>query len=165
MKTTTEQHDVTKQQNEMVGNTVETLTRLSDVTFSGMERLTALNLNVARESLEEALAASLSLTRIQDVKDLDNFQNPLVGAGAERVTNYVRGVQEILSETQSAFAELIGQQVSSFRTNGPLSFPGLAVFEKIAQQTSEIAKSNILAVSEVTEKLAATTSQRARKSA
>lgn len=165
MKTTTEQHDVTEQQKVIVGNTVEAFTRLSEVAFSGMERLTALNLNVARESLQEAVEASLTLTRAHDIKDLGHVTNPLTAAGAERLTAYVRGVQEILSETQSDFAEVIGKQVSSFSTNGPKWLPGMEAFETIARQTADMTKAYVLSTTEATEKAIATTSQRVRKSA
>lgn len=158
MKTTTEQ-------NEIVSNTVDTFTRMSEVAFSGIERLTALNLNMARESVQEGIAATLSASRVQDAKDLGNVQNPLTGAGAERVTAYVRGVQEIFSESQSQFAELIGKHMSSFSMNGPVSFPGMEVFAKIAQQTSDMTKANVRTATEATEKLVATTAQQVRKSA
>lgn len=158
MKTTTEQKEV-------LSNAVDTVTRMSEVAFSGMERLTALNLNMARESLQEGIAASLSATRVQDAKDLGNVQIPLSGAAAERITAYVRGVQEIFSESQAQFAELIGKHMSSFSMNGPVSFPGMEVFAKIAQQTSDLTKANVRTATEATEKLVATTAQQTRKSA
>lgn len=157
MKTTTEQ-------NEVVSNAVETFTGMSEVAFSGIERLTALNLNMARESLQQGVAASMSVTRAQDGKDQDNVQNPLNGAGTERVTAYVRSVQEIFSETQSAFAELIQKHMSSFSMNGPMSFPGMEVFAKFALQTADMTKSTVRTATEATEKLVATT-QQVRKSA
>lgn len=158
MKTTTEQKEV-------VSNTVDTFTRMSEVAFSGIERLTALNLNMARESLQQGIAASMAVSRVQDAKDLENVQNPLSGAGAERVSAYVRGVQEIFSDAQSQFAELIGNHMSSFSMNGPVSFPGMEVFERIAQQTSDMTKANVRTATEATEKLVATTAQQVRKSA
>lgn len=158
MKTTTEQKEV-------VSNTVDTFTRMSEVAFSGIERLTALNLNMARESLQQGIAASMAVSRVQDAKDLENVQNPLSGAGAERVSAYVRGVQEIFSDAQSQFAELIGNHMSSFSMNGPVSFPGMEVFERIAQQTSDMTKANVRTATEATEKLVATAAQQVRKSA
>lgn len=153
------------QQNAVVINTVDTFTRMSEVAFSGIERLTALNLNLARESLQDGIAASLSVSRAQDAKDLGNVQNPLTGAGAERVTAYMRGVQEIFSQAQSQFVELLGKHMSSFSMNGPVTFPGMEVFEKIVQQTSDMTKANVRTATEATEKLVATTSQQVRKSA
>lgn len=165
MKTTTKRNHVTDQPNEVIGNTVEAFTRLSEVTFSGMERLTALNLNVARESLQEVLSVSQSLTRAQDLKELGNVQSPHARAGAELVTAYVHGVQEILSETQSEFAELLEKLMSSFSMNNPMSFPGMEVFAKVAQQTSDMTLGYVRNVAEATEKVVVTTSQQRRRSA
>lgn len=156
--------NTTSEQQEVVSNTVETFTRMSEVTFSGIERLTALNVNMARESVQQGIEASMSIARSQNGKDQDcedqdgvdqaddqdKVQNRLIGAGVQRVTAYVRGVHEIFMEAQSEFAELIGNHMRSFGMNGPMSFPGMQVFEKIAQQTGEMAKANVRNVAEMT---------------
>lgn len=158
MKTTTER-------NEVVSNAIVTFTDMSEVAFAGIERLSALNLNTARESLQQGVAASMSLAQIQGGKDQDNIQNSYSGAGGERVTAYMRDVQEILSETQSAYVDLIQKRMSSLNVNNAMSFRGMEVFAKIAQQTSDMTKANIRVATETTEKLVATTSQQGRKPA
>lgn len=155
----------TREQNEVVSNPVETITRMSEIAFSSIERLTELNLAMARESLQQAAAASMSVTRAQDGKDQDKILNPLSGAGAERVTAYIRDVQEICSETQLAFAELIQKYMSSLSMSGPMSVPGMEVFARFAQQTADMTKSTVRTATEATEKLVATSSQQIRKSA
>lgn len=147
--------NTTNEQQEVVSNTVETFTRMSEVTFSGIERLTALNLNMARDSVQQGIEASMSIARDQngedqDGEDQDKVQNRLSGAGVQRVTAYVRGVHEIFMETQSEVAELIGNHMRSFGMNGGISFPGIQVFEKVAQQTGEMAKANVRNVAEMT---------------
>lgn len=159
------------EQKEVATNTVETITRMSEVAFSGIERLTALNLNMARDSLQQGIATSMSVSRAQNGKDQDGkgqdedqdkVQNRLSGAGVERVTAYVRGVQEIFMEAQSQLAELIGNHKSSFGMNGRMAFAGIPVFERIAQQTSDMTKANVRNVADATEKVIDKTSQ-ARK--
>lgn len=149
----------TGEQKEVLSNSVETFTRMSEVALSGIERLTALNIKMARESLEEGIAASMSVTQASNAKDLANAQTPFSGAGAERVSAYVRDVHEIFSQAQSKYVELIGTHMSSLSMNGPMAFPLMDVFAKIAQQTSDMTKNNVRAATEATEKLVATTSQ------
>lgn len=155
----------TTELNEVLSNSLGTVTHMSEIAFASIERLTELNLAMARESLQQAVAASMSINRSQNGKDQDKLLNPLSGADAERVTAYVRGVQKICSETQLAFAELIQRHMSSFSMNGPMSFPGMVVFAEFAQRTADLTKSAVRTATEATEKLAATTSQQVRKSA
>lgn len=152
MNTATEQKEVT-------ANTVETFTRMSDVAFSGMERLAALNLAAARESVQQGFAVSMSISRAKNGKnqdcedqdeDQDEGQNHVSGAGAERLTAYLRGVQEIVMDSQSEFAELMGNQLLSFSKNGRIEFPGMQVLETIAQQTSDMTNATVRNVTEIT---------------
>lgn len=152
MNTRTEQQEVTS-------NIVDTFSRMSEVAFSSMERLTALNLNMARESLQQGVSTSVSVSRAQNGKGQDEVQNPLSGASLERLTAYVRNVQNIVMEAQSEFAELIGTQMSSFNQNGRMSFPGMQVFENIAQQTNDMTKANVRNMAEATDKVIEKTSQ------
>lgn len=151
------------EQKQVATNSVETFARMSEVALSGMERLAALNLSTARESLQQGFAASMSISRAKNGKGQDcenqdddqdehqdKVQNRLSGAGVERVTAYVRGVHEIVMESQVEFAELMGNHMSSLKMNGRMSFPGMQVLEKIAQKTSEMTKSNIRNVTEMT---------------
>jgi len=146
MNTATEQKEVT-------ANTVETFTRMSDVAFSGMERLAALNLSTARDSLQQVFAASMSIRRAkndkdQDCDDQDDDQNR--GAGGERLTAYMRGVQETFRDSQSEFAELMGRELLSFSKNGGVAFPRIQMLEKFAQQTSEMTNATVRNVTEMT---------------
>ena len=146
MNTATEQKEVT-------ANTVETFTRMSDVAFSGMERLAALNLSTARDSLQQVFAASMSIRRAKDDKDQDcddqnDDQNR--GAGGERLTAYMRGVQEIVRDSQSEFSELMGRELLSFSKNGGVAFPRMQMLEKFAQQTSEMTNATVRNVTEMT---------------
>ncbi|MBK6654056.1 phasin family protein [Zoogloea sp.] len=152
MNTSTEQQEVTR-------NTVDTFSRMSEVAFSSMERLTARNLNMARESLQQALSASMSVCRAQGDKDQDEAQTRFSGAGVERLTTYVRDVQNIVMEAQSEFAQLIGAQMSSFSHNGRTSFPGMQVLESMAQQTSDMTKANVRNMAEATNKAMEKSSQ------
>ncbi len=147
------------EQQEVVSSTIDTFNRMSELAFSSMERLTALNLNMARESLQQGISASVSVGRAQSGKDREEVQNPLGVAGVERLTTYMRNVQNIVMEAQSEFAELIGTQMTSFGKDGRMSFPGMQVFENIAQQTSDMTKANVRNMAEATDKVIEKTSQ------
>lgn len=147
------------EQQEVVSSSIDTFNRMSEVAFSSMERLTALNLNMARESLQQGISTSVSVGRAQSGKDRDEAQNPLSVAGVERLTTYMRNVQNIVMEAQSEFAQLIGTQMTSFGKDGRMSFPGMQVFENIAQQTSDMTKANVRNMAEATDKVMEKTSQ------
>jgi hypothetical protein len=160
--------NTTNEQQQVASNTADTFTRMSEVALSSIERLTALNVNMARESLQQGISASMSASRAQNGKDQAyekqaedqvKVQNRLNGAGVERVTAYVRDVQEIFMEAQSEFSELIQKHMSSFGMNGQMAFPGMRAFEKIAQQTSDITKANARDMVDATEKVLEKTSQ------
>lgn len=152
MNTNTEQQQVTR-------NTVDTFSRMSEVAFSSMERLTARNLNMARESLQQGLSASMSVCGAQGDKDQDEAQTRFRGAGLGRLTTYVRDVQNIVMEAQSEIAQLFGTQMSSFSQNGRMSFPGMQVFENMAQQTSDMTQANVRNMAEATNKAMEKSSQ------
>lgn len=147
------------EQQEVVSSAIDTFNRMSEVAFSSVERLTALNLNMARESLQQGISTSVSVGRAQSGEDRDGAQNPLSVAGVERLTTYMRNVQNIVMEAQSEFAELIGTQMTSFGKDGRMSFPGMQVFENIAQQTSDMTKANVRNMAEATNKVMEKTSQ------
>lgn len=147
------------EQQEVVSSAIDTFNRMAEVAFSSMERLTALNLNMARESLQQGISTSVSVSRAQSGKDQDEAQNPLSVAGVERLTTYMRNIQNIVMEAQSEFAELIGTQMTSFSKDGRMSFPGMQVFENIAQQTSDMTKANVRNMAEATNKVMEKTSQ------
>ena len=160
--------NTSNQQQEVASDTIDTFTRMSEVAFSSIERLTALNLEMARDSLQQGISASVSVSRAQndyDERDEDQnedqpkVQNRLSGAGVERVTAYMRDAQKIFMEAQSEFAELIGNHMTSLGRNGPMSFPGMQMFEKIAQQTSDMTKANVRNAAEATKKVVEKTSQ------
>jgi len=114
---------------------------------------------MARESLQQGISTSVSVGRAQSGKDRDEAQNPLSVAGVERLTTYMRNVHNIVMEAQSEFAELIGTQMTSFGKDGRMSFPGMQVFENIAQQTSDMTKANVRNMAEATDKVMEKTSQ------
>lgn len=156
----------TNEQQEVANDSIDTFTRMSEVALSSIERLTALNLDMARDSLQQGISATKSVSRAQndcdeqdEDQDQDKSQNRLSGAGIERVTAYVRDAQKIFMETQSEFAELIGKHMSSLGKNARMSFPGMQVFENIAQQTSDMAKANVRNAAEATTKAIEKTSQ------
>lgn len=158
------------EQKEVATNSVETLIRMSEVAFSGMKRLTELNLSTMEKSLQQGSTASMSAVRGQSGKDQDGDDQDkagirLSGAKVDQVTAYMRCAQEIVTETQSAFARLMEEHLSSFLRHGRMPFPGMQVFEKIAEQTGDMTKTNLRAATEATEKLVATASHHGRKSA
>lgn len=156
--------NTSNEQQEVASDTIDTFTRMSEVAFSSIERLTALNLEMARDSLQQGISASMSVSRAQnDCDDQDEdqakVQNRLSGAGVERVTAYMRDAQKIFMEAQSEFAELIGHHMTSLGRTGRMSFPGMQMFEKIAQQTTDMTKANVRNAAEATKKVVEKTSQ------
>jgi phasin family protein len=131
---------------------------LSQVAFSGIERLTALNLNAARAALEDSIAASNSLMQSKDVNELKSVQSPFTGPAAEQMTAYLKGVQEIATDSQQQVTELLTSYFATLGFDATANAgwkTGQDMLSKFAKQTNSMFETNAKAVSEATSKMMA----------
>jgi phasin family protein len=80
---------------------LETLFGLSQTAFEGMEKLMALNLQVAKASLTEAADTSQALLSVKDAQELMALQSSMLQPGTEKMAAYSRHVYDILTGTSA----------------------------------------------------------------
>jgi phasin family protein len=169
---------------------IESLLTLANTTFASAERLAALNLNTARNLLEDVVSNAKTLLAVKDVQEFLNVQVALAQPSVEKAVAYSRGVYEIASQTQeelskvfeAQFAEL-NKNVSSALDKAAKNAPAgsdVAVaavksaiaaansaydsISKAAKQVAEITEANVAAATNATVK-AVTTAPKAKKAA
>lgn len=96
---------------------IETLASLASVTFAGMERLAALNLNTARTLLEQGADTSRAVLAARDAQALLSLQDKLAKTDAEQAADYSRRVYEIANQTREALSNVVESQVSELNAN------------------------------------------------
>jgi phasin family protein len=161
---------------------VETFMTIANATFAGAERLAALNLNAARNFIEDSTASTRALLAVKDVETLVALQKSLAKPDTEKAADYTRRVYEIATQTQEALSHVVEAQVAELNKNLGLALDeavktapagsDLAVnalrsvisaansaydsMSKAAKQASEIAEANLaVAAAAVTPKKAA----------
>ena len=156
----------------------EALLNLGNATFAGLEKLAALNINIARNALEESVENTKALLNIRDVHELANLHSGWTQPTIEKAVAYSRNVYEIVSETQNEISNLVEGQIAEINKNivsildkAAKSAPAgsdIAVaavksaiaaansaydtMSKAARQVSEIAEANVAAATNATVK-------------
>ncbi len=91
---------------------VESLLVLANTAFASAERLAALNLNTARNMLEDTIANAKALMGAKDAHDLMNIQSSLSQPNVEKAVAYSRSVYEIATQTQEEITKIFEAQVA-----------------------------------------------------
>lgn len=127
---------------------------LSEITFSGIERLTKLNLNATRAALEGGLEATAKLGQSKDMKAA-----PVV----QETTAYLQEVQKIVTETQQEVTKLM---TSYFSAKGQTANPGadwlkgFEMFKGFGTQIASMAEANQKMLAEGVKKTVAAASKK-----
>lgn len=146
----------------------DALMALSQVAFSSVERLAALNLNLARAAVEDGLAASNSLLQIKDVNELKQLHNSFVRPATEKATAYFRSLQEITAESQEQLSRVLNSYFAMLGMGAAANAgwsAGFDMLDKIARQTNTMVEANIKAVGDTTAKMAAAVAPHPKKAA
>jgi phasin family protein len=169
---------------------VESLLTLANTAFASAERLAALNLNTARNILEDTVSSAKALMGAKDVQELMNIQASLAQPTVEKAVAYSRSVYEIASQTQeeltkvfeSQFAEVnktmtsaldkavknapAGSDVAVAAVKSAIAAANSAYdsMTKAAKQVAEIAEANVAAATSATVKAVAS-APKAKKAA
>ena len=104
MYNTTEQISTTNKAN------IESLLTIANTAFASAERLAALNLNTARNLLEDTVSNAKALMGAKDVQELMNIQTSLAQPTVEKAIAYSRSVYEIASQTQEELTKVFEAQ-------------------------------------------------------
>jgi len=89
---------------------IESLLTLANTAFASAERLAALNLNTARNLLEDTVSSAKALMGAKDVQELMNIQASLAQPTVEKAVAYSRSIYEIASQTQDELTKVFEAQ-------------------------------------------------------
>ena len=152
---------------------LDAILSLSAAAFSGLEQLTALNLQTVKATLEESAESSLAALSVKDPQALMALQTGMLQPAAEKVAAYGRQVGEIVAATKAEFEKLTAGQTAGMQKsfmsaidaaakNAPEgSGSGIAMFQtamaaatnafdglqKASRQATEVAEANYSAMS------------------
>ena len=144
----TQKASMTTHHPELIKNahaSTDALATLVNISFSGIEQLTTLNLNAARDVLKEGAASSASLLKSKDAIDLQKLPNVLNSSTVELMSGYFRDIQKVASDTQQEFSSLMTSyfsELSKGATDGAGWAAGSDLFTKVSQQMTSMAEAN-----------------------
>lgn len=85
---------------------LETLFALSQTAFSGVEKIVALNLNVAKANLQETAEKARSVLAVKDPQELLAWNAQQLQPAAEKAVAYSRLMYDIATSTQAEFSKV-----------------------------------------------------------
>lgn len=172
---------------------LEALVSVANSAFANAEKITALNLSVARGLIEDGISNTRSLMGVKDVQELFNLQGSLGKPMVEKAVSYNRSLYDIATGSQEQFNKLFEAQVAELNKaftvmidKAALSAPAgsdvaFAAMKsamaaassaydsvnKVAKQVAELAEANVSAATDATVKAvgAATKVPAAKKAA
>ena len=89
---------------------VEAMIGLSQKAFEGAEKLVALNLKAARESMTDAVEMTRAAVAAKDAQTLLQLQAGYLQPAAEKAAAYARSVYDLTTEMQAEVAEMVESQ-------------------------------------------------------
>lgn len=96
----------------MQRQSLESAQAIALASFAGFERLTQLNVQAAKASLEEGVHKGVSLLETKDVKSLGDTLSESAQPSGEKFSAYARHVYEIASETGTEISRVVERQFS-----------------------------------------------------
>ncbi len=91
---------------------LETLFALSQTAFTSVEKIVALNLNVARASLQETQDKSRAMMAVKDPQELLAWNAQQLQPAAEKAVAYSRLMYDIATSTQAEFTKVAENQLA-----------------------------------------------------
>jgi phasin family protein len=154
----------THEQPDMLRAGTNAYLRMSEIAFSGFERLVSLNLDLTRQLMKEGVAAPASFARMKDIQDPKDLPSPFSGHATEQVVAYFRDVQEITTDMQQDMLKLMTSEFTTLGKGSAGTMPAFDLFNRMALQATDMAQANFKTVAETTEKMASSV-HHAKKSA
>lgn len=96
---------------------IEALLTIATASFSSAEKLASLNVNVARNLLEESIANTKTLFSAKDPQELAALQASLAQPALEKSVAYARNVYEIATQAQEEITKVIEAQMADANSN------------------------------------------------
>lgn len=105
---------------------LETLFALSQTAFSGVEKIVALNLNVAKANLQESADKARAVMSVKDPQELLAWNAQQLQPAAEKAVAYSRLMYDIATSTQAEFTKVAEAQLSDANTKFAALIEGAA---------------------------------------
>lgn len=168
----------------------EVMMSLMRTAFSGVERLTALNMAASREFFNNAVANTQQMMGAKDAGELAKLNSQLAQPNVQKWTEYSRSIYDLVAAMQKEVTAVLEAQYSSFTKNAssavekatagaPVGGDVFAAAMKsmlgastkafdnmtaMAKQISDIAEANVQAATTATTKAVSATAAAAKKS-
>lgn len=94
---------------------VDSLLAIANTALASAERISSLNLNTARASLEDSAAGIKAIADAKDVQGLATVATSISQPAIEKASAYARSVYEIAAQTQGELTKLVEAQVGDFQ--------------------------------------------------
>lgn len=91
---------------------LETLFALSQTAFTSVEKIVALNLNVAKSSLQDSQDKARAVLSVKDPQELMAWNAQQLQPAAEKAVAYSRLMYDIATSTQAQFTKLAEAQLA-----------------------------------------------------
>ena len=122
---------------------MESAQAIALASFAGFERLTNLNVQAAKASVEEGLQKSVSLLETKDVKSFADSIADSAQPASDKFSAYARHVYEIASETGTEISKVVEKQfaegnrqltaaIEAVAKNSPVGSEGVVTLVKSA---------------------------------
>jgi phasin family protein len=98
-------------------STIEASVTLTNTAFACVERLTALNLELARSILADSAANAKALFGAKNAQDFFGLQTSLAQPVLEKTIGYSRSVYELGARTNGEFSQILEAQVAETNKN------------------------------------------------
>ena len=160
-------------------SSLEHLQSVASTSFSGIERLSSLNLSVARAAIEDGADHIKALLSIKSAPAFVATQQSLLQQAVEKSVAYSRGIYEVVSQSANDLVQSFESQASELNKNVTLAIDSalknapagsevavsavksamsaansaLNQMNKAAKQVSEMAEANVAAANAATVKL------------
>lgn len=141
---------------------------LSEIAFSNVERLTALNQKVARAALHDCLTVSTNLLAVRSMNALQNLQNSSAKPALAQFADYMYSVQSIAAESQKRVGNVLNAYFGTLAMSSTADAniqAGFDLLSKLAGQTREMVDENVKAASDAGNKIASAVTPHPKKAA
>ena len=96
---------------------LETLFALSQTAFTSVEKIVALNLNVAKSSLQETQDKARAVMSVKDPQELLAWNAQQLQPAAEKAVAYSRLMYDIATSTQAEFTKVAESKLANANAN------------------------------------------------
>jgi phasin family protein len=94
---------------------IDALLALANTALASAERVSSLNLNIARSLVEDSVANTRALFAAKDVQEVLALQTSLAQPSVEKLVSYSRSLNEIAVQSQQEISKLLEAQYRDFQ--------------------------------------------------